>query len=326
VKRREFITMLGGAATAWPLAARAQQPTVPVIGWLAAESREAQDFRVVAFRQSLKEAGYIEGQNLTIEYRWAEGQHDHLPALAADLVRRQVTVIATPGNAAALAAKTATSTIPILFQLASDPVQLGLVASLNRPGGNVTGVTSLNLEVGPKKLEHMHELVPNAVVIGMLVNPNNPDAEIQSRDAQAAARKLGVELHTVPARTERDFDAVFATLVKLRAGALVVGPRYILHYAKQTARRADSPPRGARDRPVSRVCRGRRSDELWNQHHGPVSPARRLYQPHPQGREARRSAGPAAVKLELVINLKTAKALRLTVPAKLLAIADEVIE
>ena len=179
---------------------------------------------MTAFRAGLREAGYIEGQNLTIEYRWAEGQHDHLPALAADLVRRQVTVIATPGNAAALAAKTATSTIPIIFQVASDPVRLGLVASLNRPGGNVTGVTSLNVEVVPKKLEYMHELIPNAVVIGMLVNPNNPDAEIQSRDAQAAARKLGVELHTVPARTESDFDAVFATLVKLRAGALVVGP------------------------------------------------------------------------------------------------------
>jgi len=223
MRRRDFIALLGSAA-AWPLAARAQQPTMPVIGWLGTESREAQNLVVVSFQQGLKEAGYIEGQNLAIEYRWAEGQYDRLPALAADLVRRQVTLIAAPGNAAALAAKAATTTVPIVFQLASNPVQLGLVASLNRPGGNTTGVTSLNLEVGPKKLELLHELVPNATVIGMLVNPNNPEAETQSRDAQAAARMLGLELHIVHARTERDFDAVFATLIKLRAGALVIGP------------------------------------------------------------------------------------------------------
>jgi putative tryptophan/tyrosine transport system substrate-binding protein len=326
MQRREFITLLGGIAAAWPLVARAQRPTVPVIGWLAAESGEAQDFRVVAFRQSLKEAGYIEGQNLTIEYRWAEGQHDHLPALAADLVRRQVTVIATPGNAAALAAKTATSTIPILFQLASDPVQLGLVASLNRPGGNVTGVTSLNLEVGPKNLEHMHELVPNAVVIGMLVNPNNPDAEIQSRDAQAAARKLGVELHTVPARTESDFDAVFATLVKLRAGALVVGPdTFFTMQSRQlgalTRHRAVPAIAPYREFAVAGglMSYGTNITDMYRQLG--VYTSRILKGEKPADLPVQQ-----AVKLELVINLKTAKALGLDVPMSMLMRVDEVIE
>src|SRR5262245_53981843 len=194
---------------------------MPVIGWLGTESREAQNLVVVSFQQGLKEVGYIEGQNLAIEYRWAEGQYDRLPALAADLVRRQVTLIAAPGNAAALAAKAATTTVPIVGEQ-SGPAWIG--RQPKPTGWHTTGVTSLNLEVGPKKLELLHELVPNATVIGMLVNPNNPEAETQSRDAQAAARMLGLELHIVHARTERDFDAVFATLIKLRAGALVIGP------------------------------------------------------------------------------------------------------
>jgi putative tryptophan/tyrosine transport system substrate-binding protein len=327
VKRRKFISLVGGAA-AWPCVARAQQPTVPVIGWLAAESREAeaQDFRVVAFRQSLKEAGYIEGQNLTIEYRWAEGQLDRLPALAADLVRRQVTVIATPGNAAALAAKTATSTIPILFQLASDPVQLGLVASLNRPAGNLTGVTSLNLEVGPKKLEHMHELIPNAVVIGMLVNPNNPDAEIQSRDAQAAARKLGVELNTVPARTERDFDVVFATLVKLRAGALVVSPdTFFTMQSRQigalTLRHAVPAIAPYREFAVAGGLMSYGTNITDQYRQLGVYTSRILKGEKPADLPVQQ-----AVKLELVINLKTAKALGLDLPMSMLMRVDEVIE
>jgi len=313
IRRRDFITLIGGAAAtcaapAWPLAARAQQAAMPVIGWLAAETPEAEDFRLAAFRRGLKEAGYLEGQNLTIEYRWAEGRYNRLPSLAADLVRRQVTVIAAPGNAAALAAKAATSTIPIVFQLASDPVRLGLVASLNRPGGNITGITSLNLEVGPKKLELVHELAPNAVLIGMLVNPNNPEAQAQSRDAQVASRKLGVELHIVHAASEHDFDLVFATLVKLRAGALAL--RYavpaVAPYREFTvAGGLMSYGTSIADMYrlvgdfTSRILKGEKPADL------PVQ---------------------QAVKLELIINLKTAKALGLDVPPTLLARADEVIE
>jgi putative ABC transport system substrate-binding protein len=331
IRRRDFITLIGGAAAtcaapAWPLAARAQQAAMPVIGWLAAETPEAEDFLLAAFGRGLKEAGYLEGQNLTIEYRWAEGRYNRLPSLAADLVRRQVTVIAAPGNAAALAAKAATSTIPIVFQLASDPVRLGLVASLNRPGGNITGITSLNLEVGPKKLELVHELAPNAVLIGMLVNPNNPEAQAQSRDAQVASRKLGVELHIVHAASEHDFDLVFATLVKLRAGALVIGPdtfftiqsRQLGALALRYAVPAVAPYReftvagglmsyGTSIADMyrlvgdftSRILKGEKPADL------PVQ---------------------QAVKLELIINLKTAKALGLDVPPTLLARADEVIE
>src|SRR6266487_3423737 len=224
LKRREFIALLGGAAAAWPLAARAQQQSAtPVVGWLGSESREAEDLFIVPFRQGLKEAGYVEGQNLAIEYRLAEGQYDRLPALAADLVRRQVNVIALTGLPAALVAKAATATIPIVFQIADDPVQLGLVASLGRPGGNITGVTSLHVEVAPKLLELLHEMVPSATAMALLVNPaNSVRAESITREGQGAARRLGLELHVLHASGEHEFDAAFASSVQLRAGALVI--------------------------------------------------------------------------------------------------------
>jgi putative tryptophan/tyrosine transport system substrate-binding protein len=325
VKRREFVTLLGGAGVAWPLAAQAQQPTVPAIGWLAAEVG-AENFHVVPLRQALKEAGYIEGQNLAIEYRWAEGHYDRLPELAADLARRQVAVIVTNGNAAALAAKAATSTVPILFQVASDPVQLGLVASLNRPGGKITGMTSLNLEVGPKKLELMHDLVPNVGVIGMLVNPNNPEAEVQSRDAQAAARKLGLELHIVHAGTERDFDAVFTTLVKLPAGALVIG--FDTFFTFQSGRLgaltlrhmvpAISPYREFAAA-GGLMSYGTHIPNMYRQ--VGVYAGRILKGEKPADLPVQQ-----VTKVELIINLKTAKALGLTIPLSLLGRADEVIE
>ena len=325
VKRREFLTLLGGAA-AWPLAARAQQPTMPVIGWLGSESREAEDFRVVPFRQALKEAGYVEGQNLTIEYRGAEGQSDPLPALAADLVRRQVAVIAAPGLAAALAAKAATTTIPIVFQFASDPVQLGLVASLSRPGGNITGVTSLNVEVRPKQLELLHELVPNASVIGMLVNPNNPDAEIQSRDAQAAAGRLALQLDILRARTEGDFDAAFASSVQLRAGALVIGSD-VLFFSRSRQLGAL-----AFRHAIPAICPYREFAAAGGLMSYGTNIADLYRQVGAYTARILKGEKPAdlpvqqAVKLELVINSKTAKALGLDVPLSMLMRVDEVIE
>ena len=325
VKRREFLTLLGGAA-AWPLAARAQQPTMPVIGWLGSESREAEDFRVVPFRQALKEAGYVEGQNLTIEYRGAEGQSDPLPALAADLVRRQVAVIAAPGLAAAVAAKGATTTIPIVFQFAADPVQLGLVASLSRPGGNITGVTSLNVEVRPKQLELLHELVPNASVIGMLVNPNNPDAEIQSRDAQAAAGRLALQLDILRARTEGDFDAAFASSVQLRAGALVIGSD-VLFFSRSRQLGAL-----AFRHAIPAICPYREFAEAGGLMSYGTNIADLYRQVGAYTARILKGEKPAdlpvqqAVKLELVINSKTAKALGLDVPLSMLMRVDEVIE
>jgi putative tryptophan/tyrosine transport system substrate-binding protein len=224
VKRREFITLLGGAAAAWPLAARAQQPAIPVIGFLNSESPDLFAYLVRAFHQGLNESGFVEGGNVAIEYRWAHGEYDRLPALVGDLIRRQVTVIAANSPAPVLAAKSATTTIPIVFSTGYDPVAAGLVTSLARPGGNLTGVTTLTAEVGPKRVELLHELVPTAASIALLVNPAAvPMAETISKDLQAAARTLGLQSHVLHASAVADFDTVFATLAELRAGALVIG-------------------------------------------------------------------------------------------------------
>jgi len=221
MKRREFITLFGGAAS-WPLAARAQQSAVPVIGFLNGETADGYTTQVTAFREALKEAGYIDGQNMAIEYRWANDQYDRLGALADDLVRQRVSVIVanTPAN---LAAKAATSTIPIVFATGGDPVKLGLVASLNRPGGNVTGVSQLSAEVAPKRLEFLHELVPGATSFALLVNPTGPAfTETGPQEMESAARRLGLQLHVLQATDEREFDEIFTKLAQFRAGGLVI--------------------------------------------------------------------------------------------------------
>jgi putative ABC transport system substrate-binding protein len=235
IRRREFIVALGGAV-AWPLVARAQQPGIPVIGFLHGASPVAYARMVVAFREGLKEAGYIEGQNVAIEFRWAQGHFDQLPTMAADLVRRQVTVIVAAPTPSAQIAKAATTTIPIVFSTAADPVEIGLVASLNRLGGNLTGVTNLNAQTGPKQLEFLHELVPRATVAVLLVNPTNPTlAETQSRDLQAAARTLGLQLQVLHASTERDLDSVFPTLVRLRAVLLIGADVFFMNQNERLA-------------------------------------------------------------------------------------------
>jgi len=225
VNRRKFIASLSGATAAWPLAARVQQPTMPVVGFLTSATLSGYAPFAAAFRQGLSETGFVEGQNVAIEYRSAEGQNDRLPALAAELVRPQVTVIAAAGTPSALAAKAATKRIPIVFSTAADPVAIGLVASLNRPGGNITGVTNLGTELVQKQLEMLQRLVPTATVMAVLINPTSPSlTESTAKDAQAAARKLGVQLHLLHASTASDLDDVFATVVHLRVGAFVVGP------------------------------------------------------------------------------------------------------
>ena len=237
LRRREFITLLVGAG-AWPLAARAQQAGVPVIGFLGPGSAQSAAYRVTPFRQGLSEAGLVDGQNFRIEYRWADSHYDRLPALATELVHRQVAVIATSGTPAALAAKTATKTIPIVFETAADPVKIGLVASLNRPGGNITGVTQASEEVAPKRLELLHELLPKAGALALLVNPTTPElAETQKRQVLSAAQALGIDLHVLNASTEQDFGRVFAKLTELGAGGLVIGgSAFFTSHVKQSPR------------------------------------------------------------------------------------------
>jgi putative ABC transport system substrate-binding protein len=328
MRRREFITLLGGAAAIVPFALRAQQTAMAVIGYVGTGSPESDAFRLPSFHQGLSESDYVEGRNVAIEYRWAEGQNDRLPALIADLVRRRVTVIAVPASTpGALAAKAATSTIPVVFYIGLDPVELGLVASLNRPGGNLTGVTGWNVAVGPKRLELLHELIPTATVMALLVNPTSADlAKADSKEQQAAARTLGLRLHVLHASTEGDFDAVFASLVQVRAGGLVIGTDSLFNTWKEQLA-ALSVRHGV---PTIHQYRefvaaggligyGTQTAELSRQ--VGVYTGRILKGEKPADMPIQQ-----ATKVELFINLKTAKALGLTVPTSLLVRADEVIE
>jgi ABC-type uncharacterized transport system substrate-binding protein len=324
MNRRAFISLLGGTA-AWPLAARAQQPALPVVGFLNSASAAGFAARVAAFRQGLSEAGYVEGRNVAIEYRWADGHYDRLPGLAADLVRRQVAVIFANG-AAAFTAKAATTSIPVVFVIAGDPIEFGLVASLNRPGSNVTGVTNLNVEVGPKRLELLHELHPSAAVVALLVNPGSPYGETLSGAVQAAAGTLGLNLHVLHAGNEREIDAAFAKLVELQVRALVIGTdaffnSRIEQLAALAVRHAVPTIYQYREFAAAGglMSYGGSFTDDWRL--AGVYTGRILKGDKPATLPVQQS-----MKAELIINLKAAKALGLTFPLSLLGRADEVIE
>jgi putative tryptophan/tyrosine transport system substrate-binding protein len=327
LRRRQFLTLLGGAAAASPLAARAQQSTIPVVGLLSPRAAGDAPQLMAAFRQGLGEAGFNENQNVAIEYRFAGNQHDRLPALADNLVRRQVAVIAALTTAASLAAKAATTNIPIVFETASDPIRLGLVGSLNRPGGNLTGVTQLNVEIAPKLLEFLHELVPAARVMALLVNPDYPAlAEPQSREMLSAASKFGLELHVLNASSEDDFDAVFENLSRLRAGGLVITVdtvfvRGVQRLADLTLRHAVPAINQYREFAAAGGLISYGSDDREAYRLAGIYTGRVLKGEKPADLPVQQ-----ATKVELFVNLKTAKRLGISVPLPLSARADEVIE
>jgi putative ABC transport system substrate-binding protein len=328
MRRREFMTLLGGAAALWPLAARAQKSVLSVIGFLSPEWPDLFADRLMGFQAGLAEVGYVEGQNVRIEYRWAEGRVDRLPALAADLVRSQVNVIVALGSTpAALVAKAATSTIPTVFYVGTDPVKIGLVASLSRPGGNITGVTTLNVQIAAKRLELAHELLPKATVIAALVNPTNPIvAETSERDLVEATRTLGLELHVLRASSEREINDAFSALAGLRANALLIDadalftghPKQLAELATRHAIPAIHP---ARDFVVAGGLMSYGNSPAESYRQAGIYAGRLLKGEKPGDLPVQQ-----ATKVNLAINLKTAKALGLSVPNTLIGRADEVIE
>jgi putative tryptophan/tyrosine transport system substrate-binding protein len=327
MRRREFITLLGGAAATWPRSAHAQQPAMPVVGFLFNGSPEDGANTAAAFRKGLSESGFVEGRNVAIEYRWAHNENDRLPELAADLVRRRVAVIATMGGpATAFAGKAATTTIPIIFSNGLDPVQTGLVASLNRPGGNITGITSMNAELMPKRLGLLHELVPGAARFAVLINPTSPAADTMIADLQAAAATIRRQIDVLTAVINRDIDAAFASLMQKRVDALVVAPglpianinAQLVTLAARHAVPAIYPNRGFTE-----------AGGLMSYGTSLLDQARQvgLYTGRIlKGEKPADLPVMRATRFEFVINLKTARALGLEIPPGLLAIADEVIE
>lgn len=326
MKRREFVSLAGSAAVAWPLAAWAQQPAMPVIGFINGTSPQGYGHFVAAFLRGLAEAGYVEGRNVAIEYRWAEGHYERLQALAADLVERRVAVIVATSTPANVVAKKATAQIPIVFTTSSDPVELGLVASLDRPGGNVTGAVTLNVEVVSKRLELLHELVPTANVIAALVNPVNPNAKTQSRALEAAARTIGLQLDTVSATSETEIDAALAQLAGRGRSALLVDTDAFLF--SRRAQLVDLAKRYA----MSTIFDRREYAEAGGlvSYGGSVEDVYRLAGTYTgrilKGEKPADLPVVQSTALQLIVNLKTATALGMTVPTSLLARANEVIE
>ena len=327
MQRRKFITLVGGTVLAWPLAGRAQQPAVPVIGFVNVATPQGYARPLSAFLKGLNEIGYVDGQNAAIDYRWAEGDANRLSGLVAELVRRRVNVIVATTTQAALAAKGATNTIPIVFETASDPIRLGLVASLNRPGGNVTGVTQTNVEIAPKRLELLHELTPATRVMALLVNPANPTlAEANAKELQAAARALALELHVLNASAEPEFDGVFAKLIEMRAGGLVIGnDPFFTGRSEQLAKLAVS-----HAVPAAYAWREFAVAGGLLSYGAAITDAYRLAGNYTgrilKGEKPADLPVQQVSKVELIINLRAAKALGLNVPLSLLGRADEVIE